>query len=305
MEDLIARLYPYNDDEKRYALRAVESPENRPRLLVAEEELPELQSRNSRESTAPPDDSEDADTKNDRASKGLQLTFTYGPKSGPGFVLGADPNGCDIVLPPLKHISRRHCYLTFDAERRLILRDCSTNGTIVEYDGKGGESRRHFTWIIGGHDVPDDTKNIVIQIDAALKFRIVVSKPSFPDIYFENVDEFLKENAANASLPFGALGIQSAGSTVAPSGRHTPKQDPILLEQETLGKGSFAVVSRVWDVSTGFEYASKKFHKIEESKWRREAAIMRQLVIVSMESFANDTFTHVAVRSTLSGYILR
>lgn len=75
-----------------------------------------------------------------------------------------DPNSCNIVLPRLRKISQRYCYLTFDTERRLILRDCSTHGTIVTYNDKGGELRRYFTWILGGHDVPQETKNIVIKI---------------------------------------------------------------------------------------------------------------------------------------------
>lgn len=280
MEDLIACLYPYDEGKNGYALRALNIPHNSSRLVDAENTLPELDGRDSRESTAPPDDS-GANIKHVRYSEGLQLLFTHGPKSVPGFVLGTDANSCDIVLPRLKGISRRHCYLTFDAERRLILRDCSTNGTIVEYNGKGGEKRSHFTWILRGHEIPDKTKTIVIQIHAALSLQIVVAQPTYPDIYYENVDVFLEQTAASASLPFGALGIQSAASTVAPSETHTPSQGRILLEQETLGRGSFAVVTRVWDVSTGFEYASKKFINHETSAWKMEASLMRQSPHVS------------------------
>lgn len=291
MEDSIACLYPFGEDEDGYAHRVVGSPENSSRLVITRKHLPDLPGRGSRESTAPLDEDEDTNTKAVRKGKGLQLTFTHGTKAGPGFMLGTDRNSCDIVLPPLPRISRRHCYISFDAERRLIVRDCSTNGTTVEYDGKGGQKRRHFTWIIGGHRVPDDTDEIVIQLDINLRFQVVVSKPSFPDLYLENVNEFLQETATSASLPFGALGIQSNASTAAPSGMHTPNQDPILLEQETLGKGSFSTVVRVWDVSTGVEYASKRFHNLRKSDWRKEASLMRQI-------------SHVSIIRGTSSYIL-
>ncbi|KAK5683749.1 hypothetical protein LTR17_027236 [Elasticomyces elasticus] len=136
--------------------------------------------------------------------------------------------------------------------------------------------RRHFTWILGGHEAPDKTKSIVIRLHTALNFQIVVAKPTSPDIYFENVDEFLGETAIANDLPFGAVGIRSDASTAALSGTHTLEQDPILLEQETLGRGAYGVVTRVWDVSTGREYALKRFTNLDKSDWEKEASLMRQ-----------------------------
>ncbi|KAK0892750.1 Protein kinase protein rad53 [Friedmanniomyces endolithicus] len=265
MEGLIARLYPYGEGEDGYATRTVEKLENSSLMVEVKKDLPELYGRNSRESTAPLSDVEDEGMKETVGGKGLQLTFTHGSKAGPGLLLGTDKNTCDILLPLMKGVSRCHCYLTFDKERRLILRDCSTNGTLVTHDGKGGKKRRHFTWILGGHEVPDKTETIVIQLHAALRFQMVVAKPTFPHIYYENIDDFLRETAATTDLQFGALGIQSIASTAAPSGTHTPNQEPILLEQETLSRGAYGVVTRVWDVSKGREYASKRFTDLRES----------------------------------------
>ncbi|KAK3669998.1 Protein kinase protein rad53 [Recurvomyces mirabilis] len=277
MEDLIASLYPFPHGRKSYAHQAIEFLENSSRLIDFEAwDLPEMRGRQSRETTAPLSDVEDDDAKEIVREKGFQLTFTHGPKTGRGYMLGTDANSCDIILPQSKGVSRCHCYLTFDHERRLILRDCSSNGTVVTFDGKGGEKRRHFTWILGGHEVPNDTKTIVIQLHAMLKFQIVVTKPTFPGIYFENVDEFLGENAVPTQLPLGALGIRSIASTAAPSGARTPEQAPVLLEQETLGRGAYGVVHRVWDVSTGREYASKSFTNLDRSDWKNEAHMMRQ-----------------------------
>jgi len=281
MEDLIARLYPYGEGEDGLAIRTVKLRQNHSRMIDVRKDYSELHGRYSRESTAPLSDIEDEVEKETVGGKGLQLTFTHGPKAGHGFKIGTDPNSCYIVIPLLTGISRCHCYLTFDEERRLVLRDCSSNGTVVTYDGKAGQKRRHFTWILGGHEVPDKTKSIVIRLHTALKFQIVVAKPTFPDIYFENVDEFLGETAIANDFPFGALGIRSNASTAAPSGTHTPEQDPILLEQETLGRGAYGVVTRVWDVSTGREYASKRFTNVDKSDWEKEASLMRQSPHVS------------------------
>jgi hypothetical protein len=149
---------------------------------------------------------EEDNTQDNTSYPGLQLTFNRGPKAGQGLVLGTDPN-CDIVLPQLSKISRFHCALTFDAQRRLILRDFSKYGTIVTYDDKGGESRRHFMWILGGHRVPRGTQKIVMEIQG-VSFRIIVSThDENPRLYEANVDRFLQEAKANDELPFGGLGI--------------------------------------------------------------------------------------------------
>jgi hypothetical protein len=236
----------------------------------------------SRESTVSLEDEVD-NAQDDTSYPRLQLTFNRGPKSGQGLVLGTDPN-CDIVLPRLKYISKRHCALTFDVERRLILRDFSRHGSIVKYDDQGGELRHDFTWILGGHRVPRDTRKIVIQIPG-ISFRIRVSThDEDPPLYNANVDRFLHEAKANEEFPFGRLGIQSSNSTGPPSGAQTPSQDPIRLKQETLGKGVFAVVRRFWDVSTGSEYAYKEPRdkkKFNRTMWEKEADIMGQISHVS------------------------
>jgi serine/threonine-protein kinase Chk2 len=142
----------------------------------------------------------------------------------------------------------------------------------------------HFTWILGGHDVPRDTKNIVIEIQG-ISFQIIVSThDENPRLYNSNVDRFLQEVKANEELSFGGLGIQSLNSTAPPSGTQTPSQDPIRLKQETLGKGAFAVVRRFWDVSTGLDYAYKEPRdkkKFDWKMWEKEADIMSQISHVS------------------------
>ena len=269
MEDpnLIACLFPADRNQK--ALQAIHLSENRGRYIPPEVETePE---RGSRGSTVPREDDEDP-RPNFTSYPGLQVTFNAGPKAGQSFVLGTDRNRCDIVLPRLGEISRRHCCLTFDAERRLILRDFSTNGTMVTYDGKGAERRHHFTWILSGTVASE----IVIKIEK-IEFQMIVSRhETHPGLYSDNVDRFLLQANSDDELSFGALGIQSMTSTAHQSGAHTP-QTPIYIGQETLGRGAFSVVNRVWDVSTGLLYASKEFVNMKESQWRKEGSIMSKI----------------------------
>ncbi|EED22346.1 hypothetical protein TSTA_095950 [Talaromyces stipitatus ATCC 10500] len=140
------------------------------------------------------DDHIEDSTLNSLFKSGLQSTFNPGPRAGPGYILGTDKNSCDIVLLKLARISRRHCFFTFDEKRRLILQDCSQNGTIVTYNGKGGEKRRDFKWILSGDRVPEDTENILLEFHNHLKFRIIVPKhETCPDLYAGHVDRFLQE----------------------------------------------------------------------------------------------------------------
>lgn len=235
----------------------------------------------SRESTVSLEDADD-NTSNASSYPRLHLTFNSELKSGHGLMFGTDPNSCNIILPRLRKISQRHCFLTYDAERRLILRDCSTHGTIVKYNEKGGELRRHFTWILGGHEVPRETQTIVIEIQG-VRFQIKVSRhDTRSDQYNANIDRFLNE----AHEPhLNGLGIFSP--TAPPSQSHTPNQRAIRLKQETLGTGAFAVVRRYWDVSTGMEYAYKEpldRRRFNQKLWEKEADIMGQISHVSKQT---------------------
>ncbi|EQL35564.1 serine/threonine protein kinase [Blastomyces dermatitidis ATCC 26199] len=126
------------------------------------------------------------------------------------------------------------------------------NGTTVFYDGKGGEKRRNFTWILG-----DPTAN------------------QFKQIVFRN------ELTASTELFFGGLGLQSRTPTAPVSGAQTPPQDPILIKRGFLGAGGFGTVTHRWDVSTGLECACKKPHgpldPLVQEYWKKEIKIMGQI----------------------------
>lgn len=108
----------------------------------------------------------------------------------------------------------------------------------------------------------------VIQLSCRRLLRNVAQFLSAP---IEGVDD----------LSLSQLGLWSMSSTAEHSGARTvraPSKDAILLDQKELGSGAQAVVIRVWNVSTGVEYASKK--PLKEKHWeflRREIDLLENI----------------------------
>ncbi|KND93130.1 hypothetical protein TOPH_02411 [Tolypocladium ophioglossoides CBS 100239] len=122
--------------------------------------------RRERESTEPPDD-QGASALDYLPC--LEVKFSDIPRTDRGLVFGYNPN-CDVVLPH-QGISNYHFSLTFDNHHRLIVKDWgSLIGTQVTYNGEGEGTRRHFQWIIGGHDIPQRKKNIIITVQDPISF---------------------------------------------------------------------------------------------------------------------------------------
>lgn len=124
----------------------------------------------------------------------LELSFANPPKNQTGFVLGTDAD-CDIVLPRLPGISPRHCALTFDAERRLVLRDTSAAGTAVWYDGASNGDRARESWVLSAgctYGFPAMVDRIVIDIQT-VRFQVIVNDWHLvdPEAYLRNVEDFM------------------------------------------------------------------------------------------------------------------
>ena len=141
MEDsnTIAWLSPTEPEDKskvgKYTWEAI-------RMNISQDNPPQgetVSDYRSRESTAPLEDKKDQATYPE-----LYLAFNSGLKYSHGLIFETDPNNCNVVLPRLRSISNRYYYLTFDTQRRLVLRDYSTYRTIVEYNGQRGELHCYF-----------------------------------------------------------------------------------------------------------------------------------------------------------------
>jgi hypothetical protein len=176
----------------------------------------------------------------------------------------------------VEKVSQRHFSITFDAQRRVIVRDTSTNRTAVSYDGQAGnELRSYFTWIIfPGY------KTIEVSIPrAGISFEIKLGTHKNRDEeFFANVDAVfppsVRMGEGGLATPLQQLVMSSQNRSVASSGIATPRRGAIFLQHERIGKGAFGRVYRVTDVSTGEDYAGKA---IDYSDCEREVAIMRQV----------------------------
>ncbi|TIC92743.1 hypothetical protein CH35J_010073 [Colletotrichum higginsianum] len=126
------------------------------------------------------------------------------PKNHLGFVLGTDPDACDVVLPPLPGISPVHCHITFDSEKRLILRDTSDAGTAVWYDADSNGDRRRESWLLSSgctYGFPSMVDRVVIDIQT-VRFHVLVNDAHllWPDIYQQNVDAFMSSLASGGTV---------------------------------------------------------------------------------------------------------
>lgn len=124
----------------------------------------------------------------------LRLSLSHTP-SPQGFLLGTDP-ACDVVLPSLPGISRRHCYITFDAGYRLVLRDVSKNGTAVWFGHRCEGDRRGAEWVLGAEGGMEEGR-VVVDVQG-LRFQVVVNERG--EGYRQRVDGFLARLAERDAL---------------------------------------------------------------------------------------------------------
>ncbi|KJZ68024.1 hypothetical protein HIM_12583 [Hirsutella minnesotensis 3608] len=274
--DLIAYVYPHTDIRKR-ASKAIQKSSRcvPPRLQCSEPRY----GRRDRESTRSP---ERLNAPAYHYLPCLELRFRDTPRTSRGIIFGCSPNS-DVTLPDIPSISYHHFSLTFDEERRLIVRDWSSFvGTEVTYDNEGQGLRSNFRWIVGGHHVPQKKKTIIITVHETISFQIVVAHQNIKSqAYIDKVDRFCRGTATAEDL-LDDLNFPGRG-TERSTGAHTPATEEIHLRRK-LGEGSFGVVTHFWNVSDGSEYALKeppakaiRKQRVNIDAWAKEAGIMKQL----------------------------
>ncbi|KAL9124386.1 MAG: hypothetical protein Q9217_006280 [Psora testacea] len=321
MEDpnLIAILIPADDNN--YAENAFSGDKNKIRCLPPtqkiEEEAPAISSREATPVCGPfQNDHENHD--NQEKKHRIRLAFDQPPKDPTkGYAFGTDQQKCDVLLASrgVRGTSGVHFHITFDVirgERRLVLRDSSTNGTAISYSGQAEEEvRHHFPWILnlekkeGKWKIKVHVRGLIFKVELA-------SHQTCEAEYEKKLTDFLKLSQT-ADPPLGGLNIDSYMTEVAPSQSRTPGQRPVYIHEEPLGKSSFGQVDRVIDVSTGAIYAYKTFHeppwakhterkRRQREKWldqiRREIRIMMEHPHASITTGAGETNADRCGRNT-------
>ena len=279
------------------AERAWNRSENRYRCEPASESDGEVVDIPSRGTTpAEPEEDESAASKGNHASR-IHLTFDKKPKNlEKGFVFGSDPQKCDVVIGNyVAGFSRQHFRITFNARGEVILEDTSRKATCVNYRREKDYLRNHFTWILFDH-----YENIVVTLNKAKpeddedKTKVkakntneLIFKVEWPknrnELYWAEYnahrDAYL-EDRRNALPSLSQLGVESQQTTAQLTAPHAPRQQPMYLPEEELGRGQFGTVHKVLDVSTGDEYAGKTFHG--GGHWEKEVKILKSISHVSI-----------------------
>lgn len=235
----------------------------------------------------------------------ILLAFDKKPKNlQRGWQFGTRLLSSDVLLGRRRApgISARHFCIQIVDGYRVELHEDSTYGTAVGYDGQAKyEARRKNTWILAfepGKLLP--WGEIIIYVPDAKRLAFKIEFPNHAagqPSYLANLQAF--SNEQRATLPtIDGLGLNSELSTVAPTLPRTPRQRPIYVRKELVGKGEFGEVHKVINVGNGSLYAGKTFfppsgkragsnkRKIDHDKWlhavRKEVAIMRENPHVSV-----------------------
>ncbi|KAI4145788.1 MAG: hypothetical protein LQ341_002266, partial [Variospora aurantia] len=220
------------------AERAWNRLENRDRCKPApEEDRVDISSREPTPATKP-------DMNVVRDGSEILLTFHNKPKNlEKGFVFGSDPRVCDIVLGGRgAGFSRQHFRITFNERGEVIFENTSQKKASVQYKGEPLSRRNHFTWILFQRYDP-----IKIQVDN-LTFKVWQ-----PDhrrgclAEYEAHREAYLEERHNALPTLGQLDVESQQTTAPLTAVHSPRQQPIYLPEEELGRGGFGTVYKAVD----------------------------------------------------------
>ncbi|KAH7631538.1 checkpoint kinase [Sordaria sp. MPI-SDFR-AT-0083] len=239
---------------------------------------PDIFNRRDRE---PTEDAEEHDPLEYEAC--IKVTFAHIPKTRLGLRCGRSEDA-ELRLKPLPGVGFWHFALTFNQDYCLVVQDLnSTCGTTVVYKGEERGRWSSFSWIVGGSDFLKDMSPIIVKVSSSLQFRLVVPQHNVQsESYRDKVSRFLARTAdADPLFDLDQIGILSRRRTKVPSGVQTPVLEPtapVTLNKE-LGRGSFAVVYRVWNVSTGKQYALKKpvNRSFDAAAWKREALILGRI----------------------------
>lgn len=218
---------------------------------------PDIFNRRNRE---PTEDVEEHDPLEYEAC--IRVTFAHIPKTRFGLRCGRSEDA-ELRLAPLPAVGFYHLALAFNQDYCLVVQDLgSTCGTTVVYGRTERGRWSSFPWIVGGSDFLKGVSPIIVKVSQFLQFRLVVPQHDVRSkSYRDKVDRFRAGTAdTEPLLDLGHVGLLSRRRTEVPSGVQTPASRPTapVTVRKKLGQGSFAVVYRVWNVSTGEQYALKK-----------------------------------------------
>ena len=278
----------------------------RPQVLEARRRgPPDIFNRREREPTV--DEEEEHDDLEYEAC--IKVTFDHIPKTRIGLRAGRSDDA-ELGLESLPTVGFFHFALTFDNNYCLVVRDLrSTFGTTVIYQRTERGRWSNFDWVVGGSDFLRGISPIIVKVSQFLQFRLIIPQHNIQSkSYRDKVDRFRAGTAEPEHLlGFDHVDLLSRVRTEGPSVAQTPCSKPAkdVTMRKKIGEGSFAVVYRVMNVSTGEQSALKKPKKgsFDAGAWERETLIMDRINHVCSRQYhlrcaAPDNFADFSTRST-------
>ena len=236
-----------------------------------------VRDRQSREPTPPDKDIISKHFKQDSEPE-LRIYLHDRPKDiTKGWVFGSDKTACDIYCGEHSrsegyNIGKQTFSITMNDQGYVILKHLRKDiSTRVQYQTQRAGNRQEFVWIMF------PCRGIIVTSAMQLKFKVsVVNTYELTDpekglrsLFFS---QFLKD-VEESRPPIPPFSVYT-GPTIGESSLvRTAKPRPFyyVCEDRVLGSGSFGKVFIVVDVSTGVEYAGKKFMR---EFFRSEAVIL-------------------------------
>lgn len=225
----------------------------------------------------------------------LELRFSRGPRlgGGRGFVFGTEKT-CDIVLPKMGGISRKHCALTFEkvspgsSEYQLVFRNLSgCKSTYMTYNTfqKDPDTFEGTSWIVNSQGFPHNTVRMCLVIAKYLMFRITVAEcDMMTGPYLASIQGFLQ----------GAQNIEGGLNEDPATGLVPPPPSPedccmfVIVDRHKHRDGNPPSVSRIVEISTGMPLAGKNVLAGSSDSLREAAKIWLKLNHVRIPPSSRD-----------------
>jgi hypothetical protein len=154
---------------------------------------------------------------------------------------------------------------------RLVLRDFSTEGTIVRFN-KDAVKKKDWRWILDWPPWADRNIDIFLEITPSLRFHLVLGVTA--ESYITRVKRFLKdtESPEEIMMKLHLDTIRDNTSLPDAQARLVPS-NPVAFRINKLAHSPYAhyVFSQLFDIETGASYAGKEIIPHErESRARAE-----------------------------------
>lgn len=284
-----------NENQPRSAFNLPENARWLPKGVEGVAQVPIIDSRqpNLATDSSPMDLNQPFD-----ATDRLILTFDELLKDlSSGVQLGTNPRSSHVLLGHRKTrgVNAIRYNIIVADDLRIWLRDYSTHGTAVGYDGQNEtECRFREKWILSLPPGCDNPFKRVTIISGGFKIWIMFPNHQAADTrYLENLQKLVDSKSEAIPLPDG-LGLHSIPATATRRQAQTLSESAIYFEERSLGSGALGEIMKAIRTRDGKFVAIKKF-KSWTNKGRRDEHDAAWLQTVRNDFLILESKPHVCM----------